>query len=136
MFAVLSGVWIASVLGSPHCVGMCGTFVALAVVRRGPEAAATGTDRRVLAYNLGRLIAYTAIGVLAGGLGRREQIVEQQALEIPVGHPHDLVAGLQRHQHQLQIMPRVEHPPEIVVLFGQVFDIVAESVHLSLSFCR
>ena len=69
MFAVLSGVWIASVLGSPHCVGMCGPFVALAVVRRGPEAAATGTDRRVLAYNLGRLIAYTAIGVLAGGLG-------------------------------------------------------------------
>ncbi len=71
MFAVLTGVWIASLLGSPHCVGMCGPFVALTVVRRGPATAQPrgGADRRVLAYNLGRLLAYTTIGMLAGGLG-------------------------------------------------------------------
>lgn len=70
MFAVLAGVWIASLLGSPHCVAMCGPFVALTVVRRGPDATGRrGADRRVFAYNLGRLVAYTAIGTLAGGLG-------------------------------------------------------------------
>ena len=55
----------ASLLGSLHCVGMCGGFVAFYSTADGKEARWTGH----LAYNLGRLLAYVALGATAGALG-------------------------------------------------------------------
>ncbi|HEX6986447.1 MAG TPA: sulfite exporter TauE/SafE family protein [Planctomycetaceae bacterium] len=52
----------ASVVGSVHCAGMCGPFVLMA----------TGTEnrlRRLAAYHLGRLVSYSALGVVAGSAG-------------------------------------------------------------------
>jgi hypothetical protein len=54
----------ASLLGSLHCAGMCGGFVAF--------YAGTGDGRAGLshaAYNLGRLVAYAVLGATAGALG-------------------------------------------------------------------
>ncbi|MGZ3710076.1 MAG: sulfite exporter TauE/SafE family protein, partial [Bdellovibrionota bacterium] len=51
----------ASVLGSAHCVAMCGGLV-LSVAK----------DRKsLIAYHLGRLLSYCALGALAGLAGER-----------------------------------------------------------------
>jgi sulfite exporter TauE/SafE/copper chaperone CopZ len=57
--------FLIGLLTSVHCVGMCGS-INLAV--------SVGTDdkasiSRPLAYNLGRIISYTTIGAVVGGLG-------------------------------------------------------------------
>ncbi len=56
----------ASLLGSLHCAGMCGGFVAFYV---GAPGRGDGASIGHVAYNLGRLAAYTALGAVAGALG-------------------------------------------------------------------
>jgi hypothetical protein len=78
MIPLLASVLGASLLGSPHCAGMCGGFVCFY----------TGTGQRVhagvhLAYNLGRLAAYAALGTLAGLTGGAFERVLA-----PLGIPH------------------------------------------------
>lgn len=67
MIALVGAVFMASLLGSLHCAGMCGAFVAFAVgapsERRPPEWTLHA------AYNGGRLVTYTALGAIAGALG-------------------------------------------------------------------
>lgn len=65
LLALIATVIAASVVGSLHCAGMCGAFVAMAV---GLDRS-TSRMRLLAAYNLGRLATYAAIGALAGGLG-------------------------------------------------------------------
>lgn len=65
MLALAASVFVASLLGSPHCAGMCGPFVPLAIPRRG----ASKPWRPLLAYHLGRLGAYLLVGAIAGTVG-------------------------------------------------------------------
>lgn len=60
-----TAVFIASLLGSMHCVGMCGGFVAVAR-NSGPAA-----KRSHLLYHFGRLLTYTTLGTISGYLGAR-----------------------------------------------------------------
>jgi sulfite exporter TauE/SafE len=55
----LLGAGLAGLVGSPHCIGMCGGFALSAGGRRGGA----------FAWTAGRLGAYAALGALAGGLG-------------------------------------------------------------------
>ncbi|MET0792678.1 MAG: sulfite exporter TauE/SafE family protein, partial [Polyangiaceae bacterium] len=55
----------ASLLGSVHCAGMCGGFVA--IVGDGVSGRARVVTQGV--YNLGRLVSYVVLGGLAGALG-------------------------------------------------------------------
>lgn len=64
MWAWIGGAALAGLVGSPHCVGMCGGFAA---------GAAAGEGRWT--YHLGRFSTYAALGALAGGFG--------QALPLP-----------------------------------------------------
>jgi len=59
---------VASLLGSIHCAAMCGGFVAAYAT----DPAESGARRAVahLAYNVGRLTTYVALGAVAGALGR------------------------------------------------------------------
>lgn len=67
MTALIVAVFVASVLGSLHCAGMCGAFVAFAV---GGLDASPGTRARLhAAYNGGRLVTYTLLGIAAGLIG-------------------------------------------------------------------
>ncbi|HBS29500.1 MAG TPA: hypothetical protein DEB06_08650 [Phycisphaerales bacterium] len=68
MIPLVSAVFIASLLGSLHCVGMCGAFLAFAV---GVDAPIERRRRARLqsAYHTGRLITYTALGAVAGAAG-------------------------------------------------------------------
>ncbi len=65
--ALIGAVLAASLLGSVHCAGMCGAFVALAV---GADDART-VPRSLLhaAYNGGRLATYLTLGAIAGFAG-------------------------------------------------------------------
>jgi sulfite exporter TauE/SafE len=66
MSALLGAVMVSSLLGSMHCAGMCGGFVALC----GAATPSGGSARLAqVAYNLGRFIAYVTLGALAGSIG-------------------------------------------------------------------
>jgi hypothetical protein len=79
MAALIATVLVASLLGSLHCAGMCGAFVAIAAgaaPARSPSI--EGRLRRPAwrdhlaaqsAYHGGRLVTYAALGAAAGGLG-------------------------------------------------------------------
>jgi len=65
--ALLTTIFLASLLGSMHCAGMCGAFIALAV------AGENNWRRHLLrqtAYHGGRLISYLSLGIAAGLLGK------------------------------------------------------------------
>lgn len=62
----LAMAFMAGVLGSGHCLGMCGSLVSAFFIRFVPGAAGV---LPYLAYHGGRLGIYTAIGLLAGALG-------------------------------------------------------------------
>lgn len=67
MTALITAVFLASLVGSLHCAGMCGAFVAFAVAdtegKPGQRVALSA------AYHGGRLITYVALGVAAGSVG-------------------------------------------------------------------
>lgn len=67
MSALFVTVFLASLMGSLHCAGMCGAFVTLAV---GVDAKRGGGPVRLqAAYHLGRLTTYALLGAAAGALG-------------------------------------------------------------------
>lgn len=67
MGAILSTVFLASLAGSLHCVGMCGPFALMCAARReGNWSSAWGT---AAAFNAGRLALYALAGCVAGGIG-------------------------------------------------------------------
>jgi uncharacterized protein len=67
--------FLAGVLGSFHCVGMCGAIVVAYALRSGAAAGgklpatAFSTVPMHLTYNAGRVFSYTAVGALAGLIG-------------------------------------------------------------------
>ena len=66
METLFTSVLIASLAGSPHCVGMCGPLVAMAM--RNKEGGKTGAMGH-LGYHGGRLLSYVLLGLAAGALG-------------------------------------------------------------------
>lgn len=67
MITLIGAVFLASLLGSLHCAGMCGAFVAFAVAdsegKPGTRAALN------MAYHGGRLMTYVLLGMAAGSVG-------------------------------------------------------------------
>ena len=84
---LLGAVLVASLVGSLHCAGMCGVFVAMAV----------GADRRVSRiklqslYHGGRLVGYTMLGAIAGALG---SAVDLGASAVGLHHGAALLAAV------------------------------------------
>ena len=80
MYVVLGTIFVASLLGSIHCVGMCGPFAMMA-------SASAEKGRSVvwpaLAYSGGRLFTYLIAGALSGTAGMAvNQFASQNALSI------------------------------------------------------
>lgn len=64
MSPLFAAAFAAGLLGGVHCAGMCGGIVAsLSFSARGPVVG------RQLAFNVGRIGAYSAAGALVGGFG-------------------------------------------------------------------
>lgn len=59
MIPLLAGALLAGLMGSPHCVAMCGAFASGCSRARGG----------LLAWHLGRLTGYAILGALAGYFG-------------------------------------------------------------------
>ena len=66
MTPLVATVFVASLLGSLHCAGMCGPFVAFAVGQPKPGAS---RGRLQVAYHGGRLVTYMLLGAVAGSIG-------------------------------------------------------------------
>ena len=67
MMGLMVTVFVASVIGSLHCVGMCGPFVGFYA-----GADSSGGARRLLShavYSGGRLVSYLVLGLAAGSIG-------------------------------------------------------------------
>lgn len=60
MISLIGAAFVAGLVGSPHCVGMCGTLA----------VAASGTAREATAWNLGRMLTYAVLGAVAGAVGQ------------------------------------------------------------------
>lgn len=65
------GALLVGLLGSSHCVGMCGGIAGVLAMSAPTGGPAAGRRSLVYlaAYNLGRITSYTGAGVLAGLLG-------------------------------------------------------------------
>lgn len=64
MIPLVAGIFVASLLGSLHCAGMCGAFLAIALRDEGRQWPLQ------LAYHGGRLLTYSLLGLAAGAAGR------------------------------------------------------------------
>lgn len=63
--------WLAmlgGLLGSSHCVGMCGGFAAIVGLHTGSTL---GNLRAQLIYSLGRIMSYATLGAVAGFAGQK-----------------------------------------------------------------
>lgn len=89
MIAFLSSLFVAALLGSPHCAGMCGGFVAFYAGQGGAQRAGLGLAHA--AYNGGRLVSYALLGALAGALGAG---VENMGHAAGVSRAAAVVAGI------------------------------------------
>ncbi len=77
MSGLLAAVFVASLLGSLHCVGMCGPFAIMAGTHRSLPMAANqlqSVNRKqwsatVASYHLGRLLTYLILGIASGFAG-------------------------------------------------------------------
>jgi uncharacterized protein len=76
----------ASLLGSIHCAGMCGGFVAIA----GEGVSGRARWLAQVGYNAGRLISYALLGAAAGSLGHAVDLAGSAA---GVGRVAALVSG-------------------------------------------
>jgi uncharacterized protein len=68
MLVLISAVFVASLAGSAHCVGMCGPFILLAS-NASSEKPNQGEWVNHAAYHFGRLMTYLVFGVCAGLIG-------------------------------------------------------------------
>lgn len=80
---VLPAIFVSSLLGSVHCVAMCGPLVGL--------HGGVRTTKLALAHSVGRLTTYLTIGVLAGLVGRAVDLAGDLAV---VQRAATILAGL------------------------------------------
>src|SRR5262245_45015429 len=59
---------LSGLLGSGHCLGMCGGFVVAIGLH---DRSATKALLKQLAYSMGRCFTYGALGALLGGIGKK-----------------------------------------------------------------
>ena len=87
--------FVASFLGSAHCLGMCGPYVAICAARLAPEGASAPIRFLVrLLFNAGRVATYVAIGWIAGSMGQIALVVLPPGLSGAVAIAAGLFAGI------------------------------------------
>jgi len=86
MLTLAGTIFVASLLGSAHCAGMCGPFVCFYA---GADVRGSGWGH--VAYNGGRLVSYLVLGTIAGLLGSG---VEQVGAGVGVARSAGIVAGV------------------------------------------
>ena len=127
MLTLAMGVMVASLLGSLHCVGMCGPFAIWATQG--------GSSRRTIAsYHLGRLTTYLSAGLAAGLLGSAITIggdfAGLQMLAAKVAGGSLIFFGIARLLQQLPLfqtkLVTPAKPSRITALLSQAKPLVAD----------
>lgn len=96
--------FILGLLGSLHCIGMCGPIAFMLPVDRNNQSKKI---YQISIYHLGRLLAYSSIGVLFGILGKSFQIFGwQQQLSIIIGVLMIVIVLLPHKQIQSNIITK------------------------------
>lgn len=68
LFPLIASALILGLLGSGHCLGMCGGLMG-ALTMAVPQDNTGRRIRLLLAYNLGRILSYVCAGLILGSLG-------------------------------------------------------------------
>ena len=71
---------MGGLLGSSHCIGMCGGFAAIIGMRTKSLA---GNFRDQMVYSLGRLSSYATLGGVAGFAGKRIASALPSVINVP-----------------------------------------------------
>jgi sulfite exporter TauE/SafE len=106
----------ASLLGSAHCIGMCGPYVAMCTaqfVPRGSTAVARFFLR--LVFNLGRIATYGLIGLIVGAFG---QIALAFAARLGLNGMVAIAAGAAAVLFGLSLMGWIRDPARIAAYAG------------------
>ena len=91
MTSELGFIFVAGLLGSSHCIGMCGGFAVVLGVT------STGRWRglgRQSAYSLGRIFTYAVLGAIAGLLGHKLTTLGVASTAVRIGAGLCVLAGL------------------------------------------
>ena len=122
MAALIAAVFVASLLGSLHCAGMCGGLV---TVYAGADAG-RGLARAPshLAYNLGRLVTYAGLGAFAGAVGAAldlaGSLAGSQRVAVPLAGVLILLWGTASLLQVLGVrLPRAPLPPVVQRVLGR-----------------
>ena len=108
--------FVASVLGSAHCVGMCGPYVAMCSAQFVPRGA-TPAVRLVLrlCFNFGRIATYSVIGLIVGAFG---QIALAAAARVGLSGLIAIVAGIGALTCGLTLIGWLRDPARLVAYVG------------------
>jgi uncharacterized protein len=108
--------FFASLLGSAHCVGMCGPYVALCSARISPGGATPRLQAGLrLLFNAGRVGTYTLIGLLAGAFGQIALAVGQR---LELRGAISLTAGVVALLFGLALAGRIPDPARLLTKAG------------------
>jgi uncharacterized protein len=106
----------ASLLGSAHCVAMCGPYVAMCTAQFVPRGATPGTRCGLrLLFNLGRIATYSLIGLIVGAFG---QIAEAAASRLGVAGIVAIAAGSAALAFGLSMIGWFRDPASVVAKAG------------------
>lgn len=116
MISLVATVFVASLLGSLHCVGMCGPLLAFAVGQPGENQ----SHRRLqVAYHGGRLATYALLGTAGGSVGALVDMTSTLAGLQPIAMTiaGGMMIGLGVTELLRQYGHRIAHvhPPKILV---------------------
>jgi sulfite exporter TauE/SafE len=106
----------ASLLGSAHCVAMCGPYVAMCTAQFVPKGA-TPRARCILRvlFNLGRIATYAMMGLIVGAFG---QIAQAAAGRFGVAGIVAIAAGITALVFGLSMMGWFRDPARVVAMAG------------------
>src|SRR5690606_13228760 len=68
LHALIFSAWLLGILGSFHCVGMCGPIALTLPVQ---HLQGWGRAAGIVLYNIGRMLTYSILGFLLGWIGSR-----------------------------------------------------------------
>ena len=102
----------ASLLGSAHCLGMCGPYVAMCTAQFVPRGATPAARffLRIL-FNLGRIATYGLIGLIVGAFG---QIAQAVAVRLGVAGIVAITAGIAAVAFGLSMIGWLRDPARVV----------------------
>jgi sulfite exporter TauE/SafE len=125
----LALLFAASVLGSAHCLAMCGPYVAMCTAQFAPRGAtpAARCGLRVL-FNLGRIASYSLIGLLVGAFG---QIAQAAASRFGLTGIIAIAAGGAALVFGLSMIGWFSDPARVVTMAGMGRWLIAGRMHLN-----